>query len=257
MKIALIPPTKLLGLSKQTHFHLILSHWCQQDHDYASIYKVWSMHGHHIILDNGAYELGQSVDMSSLETVARFIRPTEIVLPDKLKDRHATIQMIGDSWPTFDSLQQDCGSKAMVVLQGTTDEELIECFEEMHTCWNHFIGSYGIPKHAGRGRLSGRCELLSKLMKSPKWNAELEFHMLGTATVNEVLLVANAFPWVRSIDSSLPFVYAFHGKALHPLLQGDKLYHRPENFTELTHEAFDMELLLYNIKTYVLWSQRP
>ena len=93
MKLAIIAPTALLDkCNERSHnFHLVLAHECINNHEYIRYYVERSMAGDHIILDNGAYELGNSIDGPTLLAVAEQLHPAEIVCPDVMFDKDETV----------------------------------------------------------------------------------------------------------------------------------------------------------------------
>ena len=79
----IITPTAYLQkYATQSHFHLVLAHLIDVDETYTKFYREMSERGDFIIMDNGAFELGQSYEPSKLIELATRVAADAIVLPD-------------------------------------------------------------------------------------------------------------------------------------------------------------------------------
>lgn len=77
-----IAPTQYLDKIKLTSRHLCLAHIVKNDPSYADFYKQRSLAGDFIIMDNGAFELGQSYDPDQLVDLGKKCGADAVVLPD-------------------------------------------------------------------------------------------------------------------------------------------------------------------------------
>ncbi|TFH10729.1 MAG: hypothetical protein E4H14_01930 [Candidatus Thorarchaeota archaeon] len=68
--------------SNQSRTHLVLAHIVDTDPTYAKLYKEFSDRGDRIIMDNGAFELGESYAPDKLIDLAKACGGHAIVLPD-------------------------------------------------------------------------------------------------------------------------------------------------------------------------------
>ncbi|RWZ87248.1 MAG: hypothetical protein EO766_12035 [Hydrotalea sp. AMD] len=79
----IIAPTAYLSsYAVLSDTHLALAHLVDTDSKYASWYKNVSEHGDFIIMDNGAFELGESYEPAKLIELGRKCGAKAIVLPD-------------------------------------------------------------------------------------------------------------------------------------------------------------------------------
>jgi len=79
----IITPTAYLQrYAKQSHFHLVLAHLIDVDKEYTTFYRRMSERGDFIIMDNGAFELGESYEPSKLIELATRVAADAVVLPD-------------------------------------------------------------------------------------------------------------------------------------------------------------------------------
>src|SRR5690606_39236630 len=63
--------------------------------------------GDHVILDNGAFELGESVALDRLSLALQTVRPTEVVLPDKrFGTADETVAMAAEAIDYFERQQK-------------------------------------------------------------------------------------------------------------------------------------------------------
>jgi len=79
----IIAPTAYLDrYSNQSNFHLVLAHLVDTDEKYANFYREMSQRGDFLIMDNGAFELGESYEPNKLIELAHKCEADVIVLPD-------------------------------------------------------------------------------------------------------------------------------------------------------------------------------
>jgi len=82
-EFCIITPTAYLDhYAIQSRTHLVLAHLVDTNKDYAKFYKKRSKAGDRIIMDNGAYELGESYEPSKLIDLGKACGAHAIVLPD-------------------------------------------------------------------------------------------------------------------------------------------------------------------------------
>lgn len=102
-----------------------LGHVCLEDEDYREFIRTQGR-DHSLILDNGADELGESMDPAMFRELIDELSPSVVVLPDKLKDWDATREM---SELFFFQNQPGLPQVTwMGVAQGETEEEFTHAF---------------------------------------------------------------------------------------------------------------------------------
>lgn len=82
-EFCVIAPTAYLGeYATKSNSHLVLAHLVDTDEVYADFYKNLDHDQHFIIMDNGAFELGESYDPDRLLELGKRCGADVIVLPD-------------------------------------------------------------------------------------------------------------------------------------------------------------------------------
>lgn len=190
------------------------------DAEYASFYKDVVAEYKYSILDNSAFELGDSYDSDILYQIGEEYKPSHLILPDALHDKELTkaracsyLSKYGDkSTPKF-----------IGVLQGKTIEEFVELYD--FYCTIDSIEIVAVPfdlfteeEYKGTKykvydnvdykvhRRAVIDDLISRVkeMKKP-------LHLLGCATPNEFTLYPERLrKYVKSVDTSAPVVYGWN-----------------------------------------------
>lgn len=82
-----------------------------------------------MILDNSAYEFyvkGGKLDINEYVRVIEELRPDYYILPDVLMDQRSTLNGVNEF---IDNYTIQCSAKPLAVIQGVTEEEMLECAE--------------------------------------------------------------------------------------------------------------------------------
>lgn len=111
----IIAPTAYVDhYASQTKTHLVLAHIVDKDPKYTALYKRFSEQGDRIIMDNGAFELGESYAPEQLIKLGTACGAHAIVLPDyPFKHSKVTVEAAQKWIPTI----RDAGFKTMFVPQ--------------------------------------------------------------------------------------------------------------------------------------------
>lgn len=115
-----IAPTAYLPLfGNATATHLVLAHLVDTDEKYANFYLQCSKNGDLIIMDNGAFELGESYNPERLIELGHRCGADAIVLPDyPFQDPSVTIAAAEKWIPVI----KEAGFDTMFVPQSETDD---------------------------------------------------------------------------------------------------------------------------------------
>jgi hypothetical protein len=244
MKAALIPPKGYLYTTRKADYHLCLAQIAEPA--YRDFYRNHIHRSAFLIVDNGAAE-GDPVDSDELARVALEYGADEIVIPDVMRDAKRTLQALDDfienGYP--DRLPS---MSYMFVAQGTYVLEVIECIA---SALKRMPLTIGIPRHLLEtfDRVDARVDILKRFQD--EFGTEIPVHLLGTSYLmpGEVLQVAQKFPWVRGVDTSMPYNHAMASCDLRDRMSVT----RPRNyFTEIHYMSDD--LLNRNIETYQGWA---
>ena len=246
-----IPPTELAHRFQQK-MHLILAPVLRRSPAYQAYYTKRSDAGDYVILDNGAYEDGESIGIDELIQWARRVSASEVVLPDVLYQPAATLKLTRDALLRLQENPLPKSTNIMIVPQGRSKGEWQWCLDEMWSCcraYGYHNPVIGIAKHTTLWAHSstGRIDLIRT---ATLYDARI--HLLGTdTTLQELPHLAYVFNHVRSIDSSKPIVYACYGIGL----QGGQppthsfRAHRPDKYFSYTAKDLDVDLAISNVES--------
>lgn len=252
MKLATILPTKYLWLSADEDYHMCLAHLIGKDREYTDFFRDMSARGHYVIMDNSIIEDAQ-VTIAELCEKARFVGAHEIIVPDVFLDKNATLET---SWRAVNYVRLNCPElKIMVVPQGRTLEEWLDCFGEMMT-WN--VDCIGIPKVLSSFKETTNLERgkVLNIIKDvvDEYNElhtkKVDIHLLGCynspleLTIISKMEQEGSVPVVRGCDSAVAFAYASNGQRI---LEDTRIQGQPIDFG---NKDVDMDLLCDNIQ---LW----
>lgn len=110
-----------------TVIEFILLHKLIDNEYYRNYYLNNKDNGKYKILDNSAFELGESLDMDLLMEWAEKINANEIVIPDSYGDKEKTLKLMYE----FLDKYPNCKFNLMAVPQGKNLKELEFCLYEM------------------------------------------------------------------------------------------------------------------------------
>jgi hypothetical protein len=251
MKAALIPPKGFFGTVRASDYHLVLAQIKDPAYIYTYIDLVES--GDYIILDNGAAE-GRTVKDEYLIQRAVQYGANEIVVPDVLGEPEQTLERAHKFWEVAHS---ECFStkraKFMGVVQSQGDlGSMIKCvegFAEMP------ITTLGIPRHFVDKDKYARYNFLSWL-RNNGYDKRFEVHLLGTNPrfPTEICTLNEVHPWVRGVDSSLPYNYTIAGLKLDGKNHPDGGINRITGYFDV-QQNIDVSLLDANIATFMRWAR--
>lgn len=215
-------PIKLLEESINFNdYDYCLLHLTYENDEYKSFYKKSLKNGRKVILDNSMYELGDSLTNKQLAEGVIDIKPTEYVIPDKMNDIKETIKRFKSFIKEYPSLP---GLKIGVV-QGSTIEELIECYKFMSVHADKIaipFGSkayneYNLGKNILENRTYGRQKFIKYLVDNNIWNYEKPHHLLGCNLPTEFNYYLYKKINIESIDTSNPIINGILSKYYDPV----------------------------------------
>jgi hypothetical protein len=178
-----------------------LVHLLDKEPAYAARFIEAKALGRHIILDNSAFELGESFDPEVLAEWVDKLQPDIYVVPDKLGSTEETLDMFHDWTKKYSSLP----GKRMGVLQGQTANEQINCFKTLRNLGAEIIG---IPHRMGANGAGPKFDMFTRISLVRLIEMlcdEHPIHLLGVALPQEGQYHKKG--WVVSVDSSNPVVH--------------------------------------------------
>jgi hypothetical protein len=254
-----IPPKGLYGRphlwrnSIKKPSHMVLAHLVGEL-DYRAAYAHKTSEGSFVILDNGAAEQSKVSD-DKLFQAASLIKPSEIVVPDVLRDTDQTKKMVKEFEPLALNYRDTGKTKYMGVVQGTTLDELYDIVDMYANL--DWITTVGIPRWLVTGFKNKAIRIDLATWIEQRFAARFEMHMLGTSPSwpREVYSIGKYAPFVRSIDTSLAHNFAIAGRVLATVRPTDPEVKRPHTyFTADYHKLASQSHLTENIKTLRKWA---
>jgi hypothetical protein len=200
-------PIDLLRLSDLLDQDFVIASYCLEYPYYHAFYKERRQEKEvFTYLDNGAFELGKSIDSKEYGKLIDDIRPHVVVLPDVVNNARDTVH---ESRKFLKSFTKDVPCY-MGVLQGTSLSDYLYCLYFYLKMAEHYpIRVIGIPYH-----LFYRPTLLRKYgINDICKEHEIQIHILGLPNPFEIVPLHN-FSQVTSVDTSLPISAAWQGMDL-------------------------------------------
>jgi hypothetical protein len=218
MKTALITPIPDLDrFAGGEPIHMMLAQLCSlkgSSQRYLEFYARERANGSHVILDNGADELGKGINMSTLLDIVEAVRAQEVILPDVQGNGPDTVAATQDAlrWLVDDGREQYIRAgepKLMIVPQGQLFSEWRNSLNMMLNATEGFLPVIGVAKNHDELIVGGLGRCLRAIPSG------YEVHLLGwPRRLITLLEVAEEFPWLRSVDSGRPFKHGMIGQHL-------------------------------------------
>jgi hypothetical protein len=231
--------------------HLALA---QHDwHDYTLAYVEAANRDHYIIVDNGAAENATVSDIELVSAARRF-RASEIVVPDIMRDAEATIARC-DIFFKGAKYELDFNTfRFMGVVQGRNMAEILRCAK--HFAKNQRIRTIGIPRHLITTTTTKCIRIDVALEIAKQFPDRFDFHLLGTdrTYLKELFYVGKYHGWIRSVDTSAPYIYSAAGIAL-PTNPGKPMpikLRRPDDYFTRPYNI-DLALVKHNVGVLNGW----
>ncbi len=225
--------------------HLLMKGTEHYESTYAKFYKAKLQTAEFSILDNSCYELGEPIDSHILYVLGEEYKPTHLVVPDMYQNMAGTV---GSVFRYIEEYGQDSTPKFFAVVQGTTLEEYIECFDVFAK--EPTIDIVGVNfKTLSDGK--GRQDFLQHLIETGKDKMK-KIHLLGCENASEFLEYSNeVMRIVHSVDTSAPIV---HGWNLNKFTNEPFNYEKPDEkiaehlFKTLNRQQRDM--ISHNVRMF-------
>jgi hypothetical protein len=193
----------------------VLGHLLNNDRQYTEFYKEKLKIAPYSILDNSAFELGQSIPGDELYELGEEFRPTHLVLPDKVNDYRQTME---NAVEYLNNHKSD-NVKYIGVCQGDTFEDIADCVD--------FYTEKGIDIIALPFDLVPDSDHITVRFRFLNWwyanryrfNGRLhKFHLLGCQNPVEFLLYKynqqHLNRYIYSLDTSSPIINGWSGNRL-------------------------------------------
>lgn len=163
------------------------------------------------ILDNSLFELETPFDPVNFAEKIMEYQPDWYVIPDKLEDAAFTVANVHAWDREFDYVP----GKRIGVVQGTTVDEVIQCYLEIEPFVEKIAFSFDYsffvdPEDRDNTKyvqyMLGRATLLKQLDELCVINPDLPHHLLGCGVPQEFKLYGR-YKWIDTVDTSNPVVH--------------------------------------------------
>lgn len=274
MKLALIPPLDLISDSELTDYQLVLPALCR-DSSYYGWYHTLSPGDNFIILDNGAAEADSVSDVELIDLAIQ-LNANELCIPDTLGDSRETVKQLNSFFSRYENVLSanefatEGHTQLGFVAQGKTyNEAYLTVLEVMRSTWAPYISTVYLPRLLIKETQSARVRMNLADRIWDVFDTRLNIHLFGSAPEfpREAQYASLECPYIRGIDTSMPYSWAFKGKKpeqVRPaqvlgggasIWDGYKpLINRPDNYFYTDAEEYDLDILEQNLKVMATWT---
>lgn len=231
----------------------VLAHLLNKDKEYTEFYREKLKTAPYSILDNSAFELGESIPMNILFQLGREFKPTHLVLPDKVNDYMQTIE---NAYKYLNKYQWQ-GLKYIGVCQGDTFEQIADCIDFYV---DHKVDIIALPFDLvpDSDHVTVRFRFLNWWYANRfnyKTSGNYKFHLLGCQNPVEFLLFKHnqdhVGKYIYSIDTSSPIVNGWTGNILGPNgLTTPKPKDKLADNLDISLSEEQINLIFTNVKTF-------
>lgn len=193
----------------------VLGHLLNEDKEYTDFYREKLKTAPFSILDNSAFELGESIPMQELYELGKEFNPTHLVLPDKVNDYRQTME---NAVKYLNEYAQD-DLNYIGVCQGETFDQIADCID--------FYTEKGIDIIALPFDLVPDSDYITVRFRFLNWwyanryrdnSHQHKFHLLGCQNPVEFQLYKyhqdHIVRFIHSLDTSSPIVNGWSGNEL-------------------------------------------
>ena len=222
-------PIKNLDMSDHFDYDFVIASTCFEHKEYRDYFMACP--NRFMILDNGAFETGESVDDRKYLELAAELKPNVIVIPDVLYDPVATLDRFFEFMNIWKENANDFkGTELMGVIQCNGNYDTAHMMSVVYN--SHGVECIGVPYAS----MIDRYKFISQ-------HPELtNVHILGCPTVPEVMSL-QLLDNVKSIDSSLPVKVTSDGMYLSNKMAS-------QSYVKPTYDKLDKQTLSYNLDLF-------
>jgi hypothetical protein len=249
--LALIPPHHFARRSvRDQGTYLLLPELFKHEEYRAYVSDLSRNNPRWVTLDNGAFE-GELVPTEQLIGLAETYNVDEVVIPDTLQDANATLKQL-DKFLQDAPLDLLDSYQLMIVVQGKTIaecESFIWQVADEPRLYSRRV-TFGLPKHliVTTNNLLARIILASTIREALDDNFNI--HFLGMSPHNLMEITHTRRLHVRSMDTSLPYVYAAQGRSIGAV--GSVVLERKPGYFDLD-KGINRDLIEDNVNVVRTW----
>lgn len=201
MKLALIPPLQLLAEIQDRDTFMALPHLIKHEGYAEWLAKACNDEDKFVMLDNGAAEAIRYTPIALAE-IGKYFGVDELVATDVLRDSAMTV--VNTERCVLEFLESGFKGRIAVVAQGGSPMDALWCVEEIMARVGMYVDTICIPRLLITKQDNIRIQLAARLHEL---YADKAIHLLGASRLHpHEVQDAARMPFIRSIDTSLPFV---------------------------------------------------
>jgi len=240
MKFSFETPINYLNkIDKEQDYLFILAHHLSNKkyYDYCKNSTKYK------ILDNGCYELGESIPSKKLLELANEIRVDVIIIPDKLFDKKRSLQLEKEFFKLYN--KSFYNFKLMKVVCGNNLNEYLNSLLEVAEDKN--VDIIGLSK--SRTIIAPNLTYLMNYIEDNCKTSQAAFkeiHLLGLSHPYELIEASN-YNKIKTCDTGLPINFAFKNK-LFPKIKKSNEFIRVSGEELDIEKKLDVNLVKKNIK---------
>ncbi|MBF8193035.1 hypothetical protein ITP53_46665 [Nonomuraea sp. K274] len=170
-----------------------------------------------IILDNGVFDLGQSLSPCELVRAARAVNAEEIILPDVIGDASATMR--ASDLAAAQILDMSEEFRLCAVVQAANDEDWHRCYDHFTT--RDYVGAIAFPasrdKEPSRALSKNRVAATEHLEAHGMVDTDRIYRLLGLGRTGHLeLFEQRRHEWISSVDAAAPVLLGAMGIRMMP-----------------------------------------
>lgn len=197
--------------------HHVAAQRVLRDEAYREFFREEAELGATIILDNGVFDLGESLGPSDLVKAARAVRAEEIVLPDVMHDGPATMKASDQAAAELLDLSDEF--QLCAVVHAADDAQWHRCYE--HFITSEYVGAIAFPasrRNEPSGDLSkNRVAATQYLEDHGLVDPDRVYRLLGLGRSGHLeLFEQRDHDWIPSVDGAAPVLLGSMGIRMLP-----------------------------------------
>jgi hypothetical protein len=259
MQISHELPLNLLNKSYLWNdYDYCLPHLIDKHLSYKEYFIRARRHGRFIIMDNGLFEGVTHTEADLIEKI-NLIKPDIFIVPDEWNDPHRTLQN-AQHWITKMKSKLPKSTELMVVMQGCSLGDFMNLYNDCvrmgykYFAFNHssiYYQNDGYHPNPLMNQMMNRVYVISRMYKEGIIKDSHYVHLLGASLPQEfVYYKDNAFPFVKSVDTSNPVIVGALGLKYEDYGLIVKPKNKIEEFMEQEFSLTQLETIQYNIKQF-------
>lgn len=256
MKISHEVPFQLLNES--IHFNdydYCLVHLLDNHKVYRDFFTRSLESGREVLLDNSMYELESPFPWDAYYKWACKLRPNYVIIPDVFDNLEFSVSSVLNYAPIL----RNEGLKSIGVLQGSSFDELCECYLRIEPFVDCIAISFGYPAYnrifsnldIDHSRMYGRILLINKLIDMGLVNTHKRHHLLGCALPQELKFYQDEkYHFLQSIDTSSPIVSAIEKKKYDVFGLHTKPKSKLADLIDMDIDSHTLSVMMHNIDLF-------